>query len=484
MSDRPTETERPPEQPPTAESGTDEAPEPTQAQEAPEPTSSPETPPEQVPESGGDVAAAGGTSDDDAPEPTKAEDAAREEEEPEPVEAPAGPKDGGEASDEGEAPDTAPEPTEAGEAEVGKKEQPEDTEDAPDPSEKTREAQEPTKPPDADETSRPKDEAAAELADVSESPGSGTERTVEAADSTEPDQTPETLSPDEGQEPDQPEGSAEADKPEPSPDSGPRFEDESHNAPEPPTAETAPTAEAEGPPEETAEEAKAPSRSESAGDPDEAPDPTEPHDTSTADAAERSPATTAEAPEWDPDDAPDPSDEAELPPDGISMPSFQDVPVEHSSGGDTPNPEDTSSLESPSPPKMDRMATVGEDGLSNRIRPPREGDTNYVVDDLNNLSDTITDIDSIRDGTLWEEKTATGQDPRVDVDKWINKHVHKKLDSYVRARPHMEGYEQAPLGLDFTQPGATPDFRAAVESGIKEWESRNPGSRVKVRWAE
>ncbi|MFQ6196950.1 hypothetical protein [Streptomyces sp. NPDC000405] len=126
----------------------------------------------------------------------------------------------------------------------------------------------------------------------------------------------------------------------------------------------------------------------------------------------------------------------------------------------------------------------GEDGLSNRVRPPREGDTNYIVDDLDNLSDTITDIDHIRDGTLWEEKTATGQDPRVDVQKWIKKHVFKKLNSYVRARTHMVGYEQAPLGLDFVQAGATSEFRAAVESGIKEWMISNPGVEVKVRWAE
>jgi hypothetical protein len=37
---------------------------------------------------------------------------------------------------------------------------------------------------------------------------------------------------------------------------------------------------------------------------------------------------------------------------------------------------------------------------SNRIRPPQEGDTNYVVDNPNDLSDTVTDIDRIQDGTL------------------------------------------------------------------------------------
>ncbi|MFB7761754.1 hypothetical protein [Streptomyces xiamenensis] len=57
------------------------------------------------------------------------------------------------------------------------------------------------------------------------------------------------------------------------------------------------------------------------------------------------------------------------------------------------------------PPRHDAPAN----GMSNRERPPREGDTDYIVDDPNNWSDTITDIDRIEDGTLWEEKTATIQ---------------------------------------------------------------------------
>ncbi|WP_435613025.1 hypothetical protein [Streptomyces sp. bgisy159] len=126
----------------------------------------------------------------------------------------------------------------------------------------------------------------------------------------------------------------------------------------------------------------------------------------------------------------------------------------------------------------------GGDGSSNRERAPREGDTNYVVDNPNNRADTITDIDRIEDGTLWEEKTATGNDPRLNVQKWIAKHVFKKLDAYVRARPYMPGFEDAPIGLSFIERGATPQFRAAVESGIAEWQAKHPDVKVKVRWAE
>jgi hypothetical protein len=121
--------------------------------------------------------------------------------------------------------------------------------------------------------------------------------------------------------------------------------------------------------------------------------------------------------------------------------------------------------------------------ISNRVRPPQEGDTNYVVDNPADLSDTITDIDRVENGTLWEEKTATGQDPRMDPQKWCQKNVTKKLDSYFRARPYLQGYENAPMGLDFTEPGATPEFKAAVEQAVNDWKAAHPGVDVSVRWA-
>ncbi|MEU6235634.1 putative T7SS-secreted protein [Kitasatospora sp. NPDC047058] len=122
--------------------------------------------------------------------------------------------------------------------------------------------------------------------------------------------------------------------------------------------------------------------------------------------------------------------------------------------------------------------------VSNRVRPPQEGDTNYIVDNPADLSDTITDIDRVENGTLWEEKTATGQDPRMDPQRWVEKNVVKKLDSYLRARPYLEGYEDAPMGLDFTEPGATPEFRAAVEQAVGDWKTAHPGVDVSVRWAQ
>ncbi|MFD4953477.1 RHS repeat-associated core domain-containing protein [Streptomyces sp. NPDC058451] len=135
--------------------------------------------------------------------------------------------------------------------------------------------------------------------------------------------------------------------------------------------------------------------------------------------------------------------------------------------------------------EVDSSSGGGEaQSLSNRVRAPREGDRDYQVEDPSNLSDTITDIDRIEGGTLWEEKTATGQNPNMNAEKWAQKHVVKKLNSYVRARPFMQGYEDAPLGVDFTASGATPQFRATVESTVEKWRAANPGVSVSVRWAE
>ncbi|MEU9445778.1 putative T7SS-secreted protein, partial [Streptomyces sp. NPDC048304] len=124
------------------------------------------------------------------------------------------------------------------------------------------------------------------------------------------------------------------------------------------------------------------------------------------------------------------------------------------------------------------------DGASNRERPPVEGDTNYQVDNPNDLSDTITDIDRIEDGVLWEEKTATGAHPNMNYEKWIAKNVNGKLDAYLRARQYMPGYTDAPIGMSFTEPGATPAFRSAVESAIDSWRATHPGVDVRIRWAD
>jgi hypothetical protein len=124
------------------------------------------------------------------------------------------------------------------------------------------------------------------------------------------------------------------------------------------------------------------------------------------------------------------------------------------------------------------------DGVGSWQRPPVEGDTNYVVRDPNDSGRLITDIDDIDGGRLVEEKTATGADPRMNIPDWVQTNVTGKLDSYREAQQYMPGYENAPLGLRFTRPGATPQFKAAVQQAVDQWEAAHPGvPPVEVDWA-
>ncbi|WKK20922.1 hypothetical protein QZH56_18660 [Streptomyces olivoreticuli] len=209
MSDRPTETERPPEQPPSSESGADEAPEPTEAQDAPEPSSPESTPerPDQTPESGGNTSDAGEASDD-APEPAEAEDS---EKAGEAEEAPAEPKDGGEPSDRGAASDAAPEPTETGEPEQS--------------SESGSEAE---SDDDAPELPAPEDTPAAEA--------EGPPPEEEAAEA--PSHAESVNDPDEAPDPPEPHDSdtaATAEQPPEEPPPAPEAQPPADEAPEPPT---------------------------------------------------------------------------------------------------------------------------------------------------------------------------------------------------------------------------------------------------------
>ncbi len=102
------------------------------------------------------------------------------------------------------------------------------------------------------------------------------------------------------------------------------------------------------------------------------------------------------------------------------------------------------------------------------------------IDNPNDTSKTITDIDEVKNGVLWEEKSATNA---ADVEKWVAKQVEKKLGSYIEARQYIDGYEQAPIGLRFTTPGVDPGFRAQVEAAVEKMRADNPGVQILVEWA-
>jgi hypothetical protein len=109
-----------------------------------------------------------------------------------------------------------------------------------------------------------------------------------------------------------------------------------------------------------------------------------------------------------------------------------------------------------------------------------EGRRDYVVVDPADPSRTITDIDHIEDGTLWEEKSATSA---VNIDKWVAKHIDKKFGSYLEARRNLTGYEEAPIGFKFTEPNADPEFVSAVEEAVGGLRKSHPDVKIRLEWS-
>ncbi|WP_157838434.1 hypothetical protein [Nocardia farcinica] len=108
-----------------------------------------------------------------------------------------------------------------------------------------------------------------------------------------------------------------------------------------------------------------------------------------------------------------------------------------------------------------------------------EGDSEIQIDDPNNPARTITDIDRIEGGILWEEKSATSA---ADIQKWVDKQVTKKLESYMEAQQYIAGYEDSPIGIEFTSPGVDPAFKSAVEQAVAEFKANNPATEIVVKW--
>lgn len=124
---------------------------------------------------------------------------------------------------------------------------------------------------------------------------------------------------------------------------------------------------------------------------------------------------------------------------------------------------------------------LGSDGRYH----PREGQNKLQIDDPKNLADTITDIDLVQDGVLWENKTATYPMNATQQRNWVNKHVGKKIDAYLRARPFVKGYENAPIGIRFEDPAintVNPGIKDLVEQRLKELRAQYPGVDIRLWW--
>jgi hypothetical protein len=110
-----------------------------------------------------------------------------------------------------------------------------------------------------------------------------------------------------------------------------------------------------------------------------------------------------------------------------------------------------------------------------------EGRTDYQVVDPTDPGRTITDIDVVENGVMWEVKTATNA---LDPDSWAAKHVTAKLERYLEARQVLDGWDDAPIGMRFETPGADPAFREAVERAVADFRQRFPDVDVRIDWAE
>jgi RHS repeat-associated protein len=115
-----------------------------------------------------------------------------------------------------------------------------------------------------------------------------------------------------------------------------------------------------------------------------------------------------------------------------------------------------------------------------------EGQTGIQVVDPANTGRTITDIDRVASGILWEQKSATSAiNPITKADTtaaWIEKNITQKFAKILDARQHLKGYEDAPVGFQFTRKGVDPAFKSAVESEITRLRGIYTDIKIYVQW--
>ena len=58
----------------------------------------------------------------------------------------------------------------------------------------------------------------------------------------------------------------------------------------------------------------------------------------------------------------------------------------------------------------------------------------------------------------------------------------QKFYRYVEARQYLPGYENAPIGFDFTSPNMDPAFRAQIGSAIEGLLEVNPGIQIVTKF--
>ncbi|WP_396912920.1 hypothetical protein [Mycolicibacterium sp.] len=117
-------------------------------------------------------------------------------------------------------------------------------------------------------------------------------------------------------------------------------------------------------------------------------------------------------------------------------------------------------------------------GSDDRYHIP-EGATDTQIDVPGDLGKTITDIDRVENGVLWEEKSATSAG---NPEQWVDKQFVNKMEKYIESQQYIAGMENAPIGIRFTNPGVDPALQAAVEKAAADLRAKHPGVTILIEW--
>lgn len=80
---------------------------------------------------------------------------------------------------------------------------------------------------------------------------------------------------------------------------------------------------------------------------------------------------------------------------------------------------------------------------------------------------------------LWEEKSAAWA---ADTSKWVGKHITGKFHSYLEARKHLPGYENAPIGFRFSHKPGDLELEIAIVDEIAALRRTNQGTEIRIEW--
>ena len=123
--------------------------------------------------------------------------------------------------------------------------------------------------------------------------------------------------------------------------------------------------------------------------------------------------------------------------------------------------------------KAEKIANGG----GNPNQQPSSGDSNYEVKDPAS-GRTLVEIDSIEEDRLVEEKSATWAG---DPERWAQ-NLKEQLQRYIDAREYIPGYEDADVGVRFTDGRPDQELVDAVENAMAELESENPDVDIEIEW--